>query len=295
MYARRLAFPSLIALLLCIAGCPVPDGTDTGADPTPSPPGDTDGAPAGDGGDTGGGGSGAVGIGKLSGIVDDGDTSGGGSADGGGMGDGGGTGGGGTQDGTGGGGTGDGVDDGGAGDTGGNGDTVDDPSATTFAGVLDCETRESIGDGAPGSPMNRTKQVSITFDTRGFPVQLLIPGYESTPDQWVSVRHTGDTELIEQDVVISGSIRSITMGVTVTQAIYGADFAQIDLAITYFATQGQVTLEGTGTQAIDIRLSGDLDGLSYDSTTAYSVEMRTGTIRIPTHSTTTCSGTLIRQ
>lgn len=174
------------------------------------------------------------------------------------------------------------------------GDGQDTTGATslvgTWSGSIECSRTESLNGGTPGSPVRTTIALTITFGADGFPDEILIMGYSNTPDAGAAVARTGDTDTIEST---AGSA-DVTDVVTVSKATYTATSVRLEIDIDHTGSGGNLALDGTGQQVVEITLNND-GSLDYSATTTYDVQQTAGAVSFDTASDETCTGTLTRQ
>lgn len=183
------------------------------------------------------------------------------------------------------------VGSGGCPQSGGNGqDTIGAADLTgTWRGQVECVRIESLN-GQAGSPITTTVDFEITFDADGFPQEVVILGYSNTPDNEVALKRSGDEETVQSR---AGTL-AVTQQLSVTAADYTRSGVRLEIRIVHTGAGGNLTVEGTGTQTIDIALNAD-GRLEYEARVEYQVEQRVGEVRFDTGSEETCTGTLTKQ
>lgn len=160
--------------------------------------------------------------------------------------------------------------------------------AGQFFGVVNAEIQQSLNGSTAGQPRRSTASLGVEFDDNGRPVSVLVYGFADARDQAAEVAERGDRVTLTS----SGTV-SVTLTVQVSSVEYTNRSMRMELALTYRGTSGNLSQTGTGTQTIDIDVSGDQ--LTYSVDVEYSVRQTAGSINFDTGETQTYTGTLNRQ
>lgn len=158
----------------------------------------------------------------------------------------------------------------------------------TWKGTLSCSTIQMLGS-SPSTPSTTSvPNFTITFDSSGKPASITILGFVGVTDAEAQIQDVGESQTLHG----TGTTTSTTTP-QVSSALYTSTGATVVIAITYHATSGNLTQDGTGQQTLTITVSGD--SMNYKNEVTYTVKQVAGTVNLDTGETKTCTGTLARQ
>lgn len=160
--------------------------------------------------------------------------------------------------------------------------------AGTWSGTLSCTSTQSLN-GAPGLPVQGSRDLTITFDASGVPTGLPIWGFVGADTRTVTISQAGQSETVN----FTSNNFEITLVVTVTEATYAAGSAHVVLDVQYTATSGNLVQDGDATVTIDATASGEQ--LTFSATVVYAVTQTAGSVSFETGDTIACTGTLAKQ
>ncbi|MFN0134487.1 MAG: hypothetical protein ACKVS9_00040 [Phycisphaerae bacterium] len=160
--------------------------------------------------------------------------------------------------------------------------------AGQFFGIVNSEIQQSLNGSTSGQPRRGTASQAVEFDDDGRPLSVLVYGFTDTRDQQVEVSEEGDRVTL----TIGGTV-NVTLTVRVEEVEYTNRSMRMVLALTHRGTSGNLVQNGTGTQTIEIDVSGD--EMEYSVDVEYEVRQTAGSINFDTGETQTYTGTLNRQ
>ena len=182
-------------------------------------------------------------------------------------------------------------------------DNGGDPGATIngrFAGTLTGTSVQSFND-TQGNPDPRRLLPSIQFEGAFTPVILQVLHYvDTTPGTGGEAAIVDASNLTNvlvgqtQTFNYSDAIGSVTLGVTVTNALYLTNRLQVELALTFNGVTNNLTRTGTGTQRIEGNLNGDGD-LVVSIDVQYDIDLVTPSFSFESAETIELTGTLDRK
>lgn len=158
----------------------------------------------------------------------------------------------------------------------------------TFGGTVNSEISQSLNGTTSGTPRRASAPFSIEFDSNGRPNGILVYGFADARDQTANVRAAND-----RATLTSAGTVNVTLTVRVSDVQYSNRSMRMVLALTYRGTSGNLNQTGTGTQTIDVSVTGD--EMSYSVDVEYMVRQTAGSISFDTGETQTYTGTLNRQ